>query len=728
MKKSSSSSPSFFFFKRSFPFSFSTPPPILLHQVGCGVGNAALPLLDVVPAPAPVYACDFSATAIGILRRSAAAAAPTTQRPGEEGSSSSRLRAFVADAARPGELLRASRGHGFPPIEPGSLAAATLIFALSAMSPAAMVVAVANVKSVLSAEGGRAFVRDYAVGDMASARLAGRSTPRRLHAWLPAAAAGGGVVGGEEDAGKGSGDNACDAGDDANAGDDACARAEAAAALLSGGEFFARGDGTRAFYFSEGGLRRLFESAGFETESIGTGESFEPCSPFFFRVFEFSLFPPSSFLLTKHTKIIQSNKQKPVHMTKENRATREKMPRKWVQAVFRLGGRKDAGDESAARLAAGDSTRLTRTTATTTATTTSEAGGEETAAPPSPLKGTRAFRYRPEWQDSDDDEEEEDEKRNGGEEREANSSASDDDEDDDDEETARAAARLFRTVLVDSTPSSKAAASETPSNSNPTLLGLETHEVDVGSPLGKIAFSAAPSELRSTLSHTGLLSWPAAPALARILLDRELAARYASSSSSSSSSSSLSLLELGAGGSPLVALAAARSGCGFRRVVSTDGSPRALRLLSSNLASNASLVVAERLRVRLLPWGDARAAEEAVAEAGTVAVPAEGAERGGRFGVVVGADTLYSVPALPRLMATIAATLDGDCSASSSSAIAVLCYQERRVRVADAEAAAREAGLEVIDPPPPAWRCAGWGGMQKRCKASTRRWRWRPTI
>jgi hypothetical protein len=36
----------------------------------------------------------------------------------------------------------------------------------------------------------------------------------------------------------------------------------------------------------------------------------------------------------------------------------------------------------------------------------------------------------------------------------------------------------------------------------------------------------------------------------------------------------------------------------------------------------------------------------------------------------------------------------------------VLCYQERRVRVADAEAAAREAGLEVVDPAPPAWRAA----------------------
>lgn len=215
-------------------------------QVGCGVGNAALPLLDVVAPPAPVYACDFSATAVEIFRKT-----PAALRSG------GRLRAFVADAARPGAL---TSDTDFP-IRSHSLAAATLIFALSAMSPAAMVVAVDNVKRVLSETGGRAFVRDYAVGDMASARLAGRSTPRRLHAWLPAGS--GRAAAGRESTSKG----------ESNGGDvdTSVARAEAAATLLSGGEFFARGDGTRAFYFSEAGLRRLFESAGFETESIGTG-------------------------------------------------------------------------------------------------------------------------------------------------------------------------------------------------------------------------------------------------------------------------------------------------------------------------------------------------------------------------------------------------------------------------------------------------------------------------
>ena len=223
-------------------------------------------------------------------------------------------------------------------------------------------------------------------------------------------------------------------------------------------------------------------------------------------------------------------------MTKENRATREKMPRKWVQAVFRLGGRK-AGEvegeivaQASAASAAGASTRLTRTTATTTSETTTQCSSsrafeeeEREKTAPSSSTRSRASRYRPEWQDSDDDEEERDERE--GEERKANgnghgssSSSSDDDGDGDEEEeeTARAAARLFRTVLVDSltTSSSKAAEGAAGNSSTSAPLGLETHEVDVGPPLGEVTFLAAPAELRSTLSHTGLLTWPAAPALA----------------------------------------------------------------------------------------------------------------------------------------------------------------------------------------------------------------------
>lgn len=196
------------------------------------------------------------------------------------------MRAFVADASRPGALTNNTEF----PIKRHSLAAATLIFALSAMSPAAMVVAVDNVKNALSQTGGRAFVRDYAVGDMASARLAGRSTPRRLHAWLPGSSKTTTTMTTNKESKPSNGES-----DDGDSGDldfdaSSAARAEAAAALLSGGEFFARGDGTRAFYFSESGLRRLFEAAGFQTESIGTGE--------------FCCFKVFSFLSSSHLLIL----------------------------------------------------------------------------------------------------------------------------------------------------------------------------------------------------------------------------------------------------------------------------------------------------------------------------------------------------------------------------------------------------------------------------------------
>ncbi len=45
------------------------------------------------------------------------------------------------------------------------------------------------------------------------------------------------------------------------------------------------------------------------------------------------------------------------------------------------------------------------------------------------------------------------------------------------------------------------------------------------------------------------------------------------------------MVELGAGASPAVALAALRAGAA--RVVATDGSPAALALLEANLAANA---------------------------------------------------------------------------------------------------------------------------------------------
>jgi hypothetical protein len=43
-----------------------------------------------------------------------------------------------------------------------------------------------------------------------------------------------------------------------------------------------------------------------------------------------------------------------------------------------------------------------------------------------------------------------------------------------------------------------------------------------------------------------------------------------------------------------------------RRIVCTDGSAEALRLLGRNLAANSHLFLAERVTLRQLVWNDAR--------------------------------------------------------------------------------------------------------------------------
>lgn len=84
-------------------------------QVGCGVGNTALPLAEINP-QAFVYACDFSPAAIECLRAS--------QAPERD-----RVKAFVADVTR--DDLQDN-------ISPASVDVCTMVFVLSAISPTKM--------------------------------------------------------------------------------------------------------------------------------------------------------------------------------------------------------------------------------------------------------------------------------------------------------------------------------------------------------------------------------------------------------------------------------------------------------------------------------------------------------------------------------------------------------------------------------------------------------------
>lgn len=115
--------------------------------------------------------------------------------------STGRVDAFVADITE--DMLCKH-------VTVGSIDACLMIFVLSAISPSRMLHALVNINSVLN-KGGVVCFRDYCCGDLSQKRLDTRGRPRKI----------------EEN-------------------------------------FFARGDGTRAYFFTETMLNTLFEQAHFE--------------------------------------------------------------------------------------------------------------------------------------------------------------------------------------------------------------------------------------------------------------------------------------------------------------------------------------------------------------------------------------------------------------------------------------------------------------------------------
>jgi methyltransferase-like protein 6 len=116
-------------------------------QVGCGVGNTIFPLLAEFP-QIFLHACDFSPRAVNLVKA-------------HQEYSEQRVNAFVCDVTA--EDLSAF-------IAPSSVDVVTLVFMLSAVSPAKMAEVIINLKQVLK-PGGHVLVRDYAMGDLAQERL-----------------------------------------------------------------------------------------------------------------------------------------------------------------------------------------------------------------------------------------------------------------------------------------------------------------------------------------------------------------------------------------------------------------------------------------------------------------------------------------------------------------------------------------------------------------------------
>ena len=120
--------------------------------------------------------------------------------------SSGRATAFVADLTATDLLTHVPRGI---------VDACTMIFVLSAISPEAMPTAVANVARTLVPGKGQVLFRDYCRGDLAQERLQLYGKQQRI-----------------------------------------------------GEGFYMRGDGTRAYYFTENDVRGLFQNAGFRCDSL----------------------------------------------------------------------------------------------------------------------------------------------------------------------------------------------------------------------------------------------------------------------------------------------------------------------------------------------------------------------------------------------------------------------------------------------------------------------------
>eukprot|EP00510_Aplanochytrium_minuta_P000848 CAMPEP_0184009124 /NCGR_PEP_ID=MMETSP0954-20121128/2407_1 /TAXON_ID=627963 /ORGANISM="Aplanochytrium sp, Strain PBS07" /LENGTH=318 /DNA_ID=CAMNT_0026288415 /DNA_START=131 /DNA_END=1087 /DNA_ORIENTATION=- len=130
-----------------FPFlqeSLDSGDPVAIIEIGCGVANAVIPLLELFP-NCSATAVDFAPSAISIVKR-------------HNLHDTKRFSAHVCDITVPDSITW--KGHDF----------ATMIFVLSAVAPEKMQQAIENVKRSLK-PGGMVLFRDYAVSDMAQLRF-----------------------------------------------------------------------------------------------------------------------------------------------------------------------------------------------------------------------------------------------------------------------------------------------------------------------------------------------------------------------------------------------------------------------------------------------------------------------------------------------------------------------------------------------------------------------------
>lgn len=140
-------------------------PSLILVEVGCGVGNAVIPIIEAYrelpPGTFEVYGFDISRVAVRLLldkvEQSRSTASPTLSLDG-------RLHAI------PHDLAEAPLDVGGPDaFMPRAADFATIIFVLCSVPAHKQAVFVDRVASLVAA-GGVVFIRDYAAGDLAEER------------------------------------------------------------------------------------------------------------------------------------------------------------------------------------------------------------------------------------------------------------------------------------------------------------------------------------------------------------------------------------------------------------------------------------------------------------------------------------------------------------------------------------------------------------------------------
>lgn len=126
--------------------------PKTILEIGAGAGNTAFPILARNRNPhLRIHACDFSKTAVDVMRK-------------DEAYDTKHMQADVWDVAGTGD-------ESMPPgLGPASVDVAILVFIFSALSPSQWKQAVANVARLVK-PGGTVCFRDYGRGDLAQVRF-----------------------------------------------------------------------------------------------------------------------------------------------------------------------------------------------------------------------------------------------------------------------------------------------------------------------------------------------------------------------------------------------------------------------------------------------------------------------------------------------------------------------------------------------------------------------------